>query len=83
MKQLFFISHDTQTAVKAGNNVSGIPQLDPALTPALNTFLILNHKKSIIPVLDDDDEFEEILDTYTFITLEDAEKSIYSGDRLP
>ncbi|WP_256010487.1 hypothetical protein [Desertivirga xinjiangensis] len=82
MKQLFFISHDTQTAVKAGMAVSGIPQIDQNQVTALNAFLTLNHLKNIIPVWDDDDQFEEVLDTYTFITTEDAEKSIYSKDNL-
>ena len=82
MKQLFFISHDTKTAVKAGKSVRGIPQIDIDQVPALNAFLMLNHLKCIIPALDDDDQFEEILDTYTFITTEDAERSIYSKDRL-
>ena len=82
MKQLFFISHDTQTAVKAGNSVLGIPQIDLGQVPALNAFLVLNHLKNIVPVWDDDDQFEEILDTYTFITTQDAEKSIYNKNRL-
>lgn len=82
MKQLFFIAHDTKTAVKAGKSASGIPQIELGQIPALNAFLVLNHLKNIIPVWDDDDQFEEILDSYTFITTQDAEKSIYSKDRL-
>lgn len=82
MKQLFLISHDTQTAVKAGNEVAGIPNIDHGQVEALNAFLTLNHLKNILPVWDDDDDFEEILDTYTFITTEDARKSIYSQDNF-
>jgi hypothetical protein len=65
------------TAVKAGHGVTGIPSVDPENIAALNAFLVLNHGKCIIPVWDDDDEFEEIFDTYTFITTEDARRSIY------
>ena len=78
MKQLFLISHDTSTAVQVGKSVTGIPSVEPERIAAINAFLTLNHQKNIIPVWDDDDEFEEILDTYTFITVEDANKSIYS-----
>ena len=78
MKQLFLISHDTSTAVQVGRSVTGIPSVEPERIAAINAFLTLNHQKNIIPVWDDDDEFEEILDTYTFITVEDANKSIYS-----
>lgn len=82
MKQLFFISHETTTAVQVGLSVTGIPSVEPERLAALNAFLTLNHQKSIIPVWDDDDEFEEILDTYTFITIDDANKSIYSKEKL-
>ncbi|WP_207426334.1 hypothetical protein [Pedobacter sp. SYSU D00535] len=82
MKQLFLISHDTQTAVKAGKAVAGIPYIEPEQVEALNAFLTLNHLKNIVPVWDDDDDFEEILDSYTFITTEDARNSIYSQDKL-
>jgi len=82
MKQLFFISHETTTAVQVGLSVTGIPSVEPDRIAALNAFLTLNHQKSIIPVWDDDDEFEEILDTYTFITVDDANKSIYSKETL-
>ncbi|WP_146198694.1 hypothetical protein [Pararcticibacter amylolyticus] len=82
MKQLFLISHDTKTAVQAGSGVAGIPSIHAERIAALNAFLTLNHQKSIIPVWDDDDEFEEILDTYTFITVDDANKSIYSNETL-
>ncbi|WP_207533172.1 hypothetical protein [Desertivirga arenae] len=82
MKQLFFISHDTQTAVKAGRSVNGIPQIETGQVPAINAFLTLNHLKNILSVWDDDDDFEEVLDTYTFITIQDAENSIYSKDKL-
>ena len=78
MKQLFLISHDTSTAVQVGKSVTGIPSVEPERIAAINAFLTLNHQKNIIPVWDDDDEFEGILDTYTFITVEDANKSIYS-----
>lgn len=82
MKQLFFISHETATAVQVGLSVTGIPSLEPHRIAAINAFLIINHQKSIVPVWDDDDEFEEVLDTYTFITVDDANKSIYSKDTL-
>lgn len=82
MRQLFLISHETKTAVKAGKAVSGIPNIQTEQLEALNAFLVLNHQKSIIPVWDDDDEFEEILDSYTFITPEDARNSIYNQDKL-
>ncbi len=82
MKQLFFICHDTKTAVQAGNGVAGIPGIQSERIAALNAFLTLNHQKNIVPVWDDDDEFEEILDTYTFITVDDANKSIYSNEAL-
>jgi hypothetical protein len=78
MKQLFLISHDTTTAVQVGKEITGIPFVEPERLAAINAFLMLNHQKSIIPVWDDDDQFEEILDTYTFITVDDANKSIYS-----
>jgi hypothetical protein len=78
MKQLFFISHDTETAVQIGKAVTGIPSIEPERIAAINAFLTLNHNKKIIPVWDDDDDFEEILDTYTFITVKDANNSIYS-----
>ncbi len=78
MKQLFLISHDTTTAVQIGKSIVGIASLAPEKIAAINAFLTLNHKKNIIPVYDDDDEFEEILDTYTFITVDDANKSIYN-----
>lgn len=82
MKQLFFISHDTKTAVQLGKAITGIPSVDPERIAAINAFLTLNHQKNIIPVWDDDDVFEEILDTYTFITVEDANNSIYSQEKL-
>ncbi|MBC7915662.1 MAG: hypothetical protein H7Y07_16255 [Pyrinomonadaceae bacterium] len=82
MKQLFLISHDTTTAVQIGRSVTGIPSIEADRIAAINAFLTLNHQKNIIPVWDDDDEFEEILDTYTFITVEDANKSIYSKENL-
>ena len=78
MKQLFLISHDTTTAVQVGKSVTGIPTVEAERIAALNAFLTINHQKNIIPVWDDDDEFEEILDTYTFITVKDAHNSIYS-----
>jgi hypothetical protein len=78
MKQLFFISHDTSTAVQVGKAITGIPSIEPERIAAINAFLTLNHNKRIIPVWDDDDDFEEILDTYTFITVKDANNSIYS-----
>lgn len=78
MKQLFLISHDTTTAVQIGKSITGIPSIEPERIAAINAFLTLNHQKNIIPVWDDDDAFEEILDTYTFITVEDANKSIYN-----
>ena len=79
MKQLFFISHDTKTAVEIGKSVTGIASLDVKRIAAINAFLTVNHQKNIIAVYDDDDEFEEILDTYTFITVDDANKSIYNN----
>ncbi|HEX8376788.1 MAG TPA: hypothetical protein VF602_03150 [Pedobacter sp.] len=79
MKQLFFISHDTETAVQIGKSITGIATLDPKKIAAINAFLTVNHQKSIITVYDDDDVFEEILDTYTFITVDDANKSIYNN----
>ncbi|WP_374164345.1 hypothetical protein [Arcticibacter sp. MXS-1] len=82
MKQLFLICHDTKTAVQAGNGVAGIPSIESGRIAALNAFLTLNHHKNVLPVWDDDDEFEEILDTYTFITVDDANKSIYSDETL-
>ena len=81
-KDLFLISHDTETAVQIGRNSMGIPDVNPKKIQALNAFLTINHNKKIIPVWDDDDEFEEILDTYTFITVEDANKSIYSKEEF-
>jgi hypothetical protein len=80
MKQLFFISHDTKTAVQIGRSVTGIASLDAKRIAAINAFLTVNHQKNIIAVYDDDDEFEEILDTYTFITVDDANKSIYNNE---
>jgi hypothetical protein len=80
MKQLFFISHDTETAVQIGKSITGIASLDPQRIAAINAFLTVNHQKSIVAVYDDDDEFEEILDTYTFITVDDANKSIYNNE---
>ena len=80
MKQLFFISHDTKTAVEIGKSVTGIASLDVKRIAAINAFLTVNHQKNIIAVYDDDDEFEEILDTYTFITVDDANKSIYNNE---
>jgi hypothetical protein len=77
-KDLFLISHETKTAVQAGVNAAGIPDLRKDRLGALNAFLTINHKNNIMPVWDDDDEFEEILDTYTFITEEDARNSIYN-----
>lgn len=81
-KDLFLVAHDTQTAVHVGNNASGIPNILPERIGALNAFLTINHRNNIIPLWDDDDEFEEILDTYTFITVEDANNSIYNKDNL-
>lgn len=81
-KDLFLISHDTKTAVHAGTDAFGIPNLQADRLAALNAFLTINHRNNIIPVWDDDDEFEEILDTYTFITVDDANKSIYNEDEL-
>lgn len=81
-KDLFLISHDTKTAVHAGKEASGIPNLKVDRLAALNAFLTINLRNNIIPVWDDDDEFEEILDTYTFITVDDANKSIYNKDKL-
>jgi hypothetical protein len=82
MKQLFLISHDTTTAVQVGKDVTGIPTVEPDRIAALNAFLTINHQKCIIPLWDDDDLFEEILDTYTFITVDDANKSIYNRENL-
>lgn len=82
MKQLFLISHDTTTAVQLGKSITGISSVDPERIAAINAFLTLNHQKNIIPVWDDDDVFEEILDTYTFITVEDANNSIYRKENL-
>ncbi|MEJ6978964.1 hypothetical protein WG906_00785 [Pedobacter sp. P351] len=82
MKQLFLISHDTTTAVQIGRSNTGIPSVEPARLAAINAFLTLNLQKNIIAVWDDDDIFEEILDTYTFITIEDANNSIYSKESL-
>lgn len=80
MKQLFFISHETKTAVQLGESVGGIPSVNTERIAALNAFLTINHRKEIICVWDDDDAFEEILDTYTFITVSDANKSIYNKE---
>lgn len=77
-KGLYLIAHETRTAVHIGTNASGIPDIKVDRLGALNAFLTINHKNNVIPVWDDDDEFEEILDTYTFITVEDANKSIYN-----
>lgn len=82
MKQLFFICHDTETAVHAGKGESGIPNIEAERIAALNAFFTLNHHKEIISVWDDDDLFEEILDTYTFITVDDANKSIYNKESI-
>ena len=82
MKQLFLISHDTTTAVQLGKSKTGIPSVEPERIAAINAFLTINHQKNIIPVCDDDDIFEEILDSYTFITIEDANNSIYSKENL-
>jgi hypothetical protein len=81
-KDLFFISHSTKTAVHAGTNAHGIPSLQADRLGAINAFLTINHKNNIIAVWDDDDEFEEILDTYTFITVDDANKSIYNKNKF-
>jgi len=81
-KDLFLISHDTKTAVHAGKETFGIPNLNVDRLAAINAFLTINLRNSVIPVWDDDDEFEEILDTYTFITVDDANKSIYNKDKL-
>ncbi len=82
MKQLFLICHDTQTAVKAGSGEGGIPCIEAGRIAALNAFLTMNHHKNILSVWDDDDEFEEILDSYTFITVDDANKSIYNKEPM-
>ncbi len=82
MKQLFLICHESQTAVQAGTQQSGIPSLEAERLAALNAFFTLNINKPVFAVWDDDDEFEEILDTYTFITVEDAQNSIYNDDHL-
>lgn len=82
MKQLFFICHDTQTVVHAGIGNAGIPNIEAERIAALNAFLTLNHQKKIIPVWDDDDQFEEVLDSYTFITVDDANKSIYRKEAI-
>lgn len=81
-KDLFLVAHETKTVVHAGKSVSGIPNVLAERISALNAFLTVNHQKKIIPLWDDDDEFEEILDTYTFITVEDANNSIYNEDNL-
>ena len=81
-KGLFLIAHETRTAVHAGNSDAGIANVQPERLSALNAFLTINHKKNIIPLWDDDDEFEEILDSYTFITIEDANNSIYKKGGL-
>ncbi len=78
-KDLFLIAHETQTAVHVGKNVAGIPSIQTGKIGALNAFLSINHKNNILPLWDDDDEFEEILDSYTFITVEDANNSIYNN----
>lgn len=82
MKQLFLICHDTRTAVQAGNGKEGIPCIETDRVAAINAFLTLNYHRNILAVWDDDDEFEEILDTYTFITVDDANKSIYSKEPI-
>lgn len=82
MKQLFFICHESETVVQAGTEVSGIPNLEAERLAAVNAFLTLNINKSITAVWDDDDEFEEILDLYTFITVEDARNSIYNNKAI-
>lgn len=81
-KDLFLVAHETQTAVHAGKSAAGIPNIQSDRISALNAFLTINHKKDIVSLWDDDDEFEEILDTYTFITVEDANNSIYNKDNL-
>lgn len=81
-KDLFLVAHETRTAVHAGKSAAGIPNVQAGRIGALNAFLTINHNKSIVPLWDDDDEFEEILDTYTFITVEDANNSIYNKDNL-
>ena len=81
-KDLFLVSHETKTAVHIGKNNSGIPNVMHEKIGALNAFLTINVGNAIIPVWDDDDEFEEILDVYTFITTEDAEKSIYKKNQF-
>ena len=78
-KDLFLICHETKSAVHVGRSIAGIPEVQKERIEALNAFLTINHNKDIIPLWDDDDEFEEILDTYTFITIEDASQSIYSN----
>lgn len=82
MKQLFLISHETETAVQAGVSNAGIPFIETERIAALNAFMTINHQKPIIPLWDDDDEFENILDSYTFITVDDAKKSIYNDSSL-
>lgn len=82
MKQLFLISHETTTAVQVGVSVSGIPSVEADRIAALNAFLTINHQKNLLPVWDDDDIFEEILDSYTFITVNDANNSIYSNEKF-
>jgi hypothetical protein len=82
MKQLFFICHETETAVQAGISNAGIPCVEKERIAAMNAFITINHQKPIIPLWDDDDEFENVLDTYTFITVDDANKSIYNDTSL-
>lgn len=82
MKQLFFICHETETAVQAGISNADIPCIEQERIAAVNAFITINHQKPIIPLWDDDDEFENILDTYTFITVDDANKSIYNDSNL-
>lgn len=73
MRQLYFICHHTETAVKAGNEASLIDISDPKDLASVNAFMTLNHLKEIIAVWDDDDAFENIIDVYTFITHDDIE----------
>lgn len=81
-KALFLVSHDTETAIHIGKSSNGFPEVNKDKIEALNAFLTINHNKNIFPVWDDDDEFEEILDTYTFITVDDALKSIYNNEKF-
>lgn len=71
MKQLYLICHNSQTAVRVGDESSAITPSEPNHIAVINTFFALNHQKDIVPLWDDDDAFNEIVDIYTFITLED------------